>query len=150
MCSAPAPLQEDVGKGLQKLICRAHASAISEKCARSFGLGSQREIGRNGRVTEVNRLRSTRAESSFSSGSATTLEAKALIHWHRDVVLRVVEGKDNFDPVQPGVAHKTNCAFRHPEVERILGVFGPIRNSLIINPRMGISQKCFHIQTLLN
>jgi hypothetical protein len=77
---------------------------------------------------------------------ATTLQSKPLINWKGHIVLRVIEGKDNFDSIQAGIAHETNCALRHFEVEGFLGVIGPIRNTLIINPGLGISQKRFHIQ----
>jgi hypothetical protein len=60
--------------------------------------------------------------------------------------LRVIEGKDNFDSIQPRIAHETNRAFRHFKIEGFVGVVGPIRNALKVNPRLGISQKRFHIQ----
>jgi hypothetical protein len=61
--------------------------------------------------------------------------------------LRVIEGEDDFDSIQPGITHETNCALGHFEVEGFLGVVGPIRNALVINPRLGISQKRFHKQS---
>jgi hypothetical protein len=81
----------------------------------------------------------------FSRG-ATALQSKAFINRNGHVVLRVIEGEDNFNSIQAGIAHETNGALRHFEVEGVLGVISPIRNTLIVNPRLGISQKRFHKQ----
>jgi len=70
---------------------------------------------------------------------SATLESKPFINGNRDVVLGVIKGKDDFDSIQAGVADETNRAFRQAEIKGFVGVIGPIRNTLIVDPRLGIS-----------
>jgi hypothetical protein len=83
-------------------------------------------------------------ESHLLSRSTTTLEAKPFINGNRHVILWIVECKNHLDPLQSCIAHETNRALRHPKIKGFLRVIGPIRNTLIINPRLCISQKRFH------
>lgn len=90
-------------------------------------------------TAEFSRLIAYREDSVLFPGSATTLESKPLINGNRHVVLRVVKGKNDFDSFEAGVADETNRAFRQAEIKGFVGVIGPIRNTLIVDPRLGIS-----------
>src|SRR5690349_13133028 len=82
------------------------------------------------------------------SRSRTALQSETLIDGNGHIVLRVIERQHYLNSFQSGIAHKTNCAFGHVKIKGFLGVWCPICDAPIINPRLGISQNRLHSSKL--